>query len=54
MPPSCKVLGDANQIGLNAKQMGLSNSALGNFPQAFTHLSLSSAAFNLDCALDAK
>ena len=28
-----------------------SGEALGNFPQAFTHLALMSAAFNLDRAL---
>ena len=37
--------------GLYAEQTGPSGEALGNFPQAFTHLALISAAFNLDRAL---
>ena len=37
--------------GLYAEEIGASGEALGNFPQAFTHLSLISAAFNLDKAL---
>ncbi len=48
-----KMLGYANHLGLYAEQTGLSGEALGNFPQAFTHLSLISAAFNLDRALGA-
>jgi GH15 family glucan-1,4-alpha-glucosidase len=43
-----KMLGYANHLGLYSEQVGLSGEALGNFPQAFTHLSLISAAFNLD------
>ena len=38
-------------IGLYAEQTGNSSEALGNFPQAFTHLALISAAFNLDRVL---
>ena len=34
-----------------AEQVGSSGEAMGNFPQAFTHLGLISAAFNLDRAL---
>nr|WP_281363212.1 glycoside hydrolase family 15 protein [Nocardioides perillae] len=41
----------ANHLGLYAEQVGLSGDQLGNFPQAFTHLSLISAALNLDRAL---
>lgn len=46
-----QVHGYANHLGLYAEQTGLSGEALGNFPQAFTHLALISAAFNLDRAL---
>jgi len=42
----------ANHLGLYAEETGSRGEALGNFPQAFTHLSLISAAFNLDKALD--
>lgn len=42
----------ANHLGLYAEQVGLAGDQLGNFPQAFTHLSLISAATNLDGALD--
>ena len=46
-----QMLGYANHLGLYAEQTGHSGEALGNFPQAFTHLALISAAFNLDRAL---
>src|SRR5438034_4727791 len=46
-----RLLGYANHIGLYAEETGNSGEALGNFPQAFTHLGLISAAFNLDRAL---
>jgi GH15 family glucan-1,4-alpha-glucosidase len=46
-----KMLGYANHLGLYAEETGLRGEALGNFPQAFTHLSLISAAFNLNRAL---
>jgi GH15 family glucan-1,4-alpha-glucosidase len=46
-----RVLGYANHLGLFAEETGPQGEALGNFPQAFTHLSLISAAFNLDRAL---
>ena len=46
-----QMLGYANHLGLYAEQSGNSGEALGNFPQAFTHLALISAAFNLDRAL---
>jgi GH15 family glucan-1,4-alpha-glucosidase len=47
------MLGYANHLGLYAEEIGPSGEALGNFPQAFTHLSLISAAINLDKALGA-
>jgi GH15 family glucan-1,4-alpha-glucosidase len=43
-----KMLGYANHVGLYAEETGPSGEALGNFPQAFTHLALISAAYNLD------
>ena len=46
-----KMLGYANHLGLYADQTVHSGEALGNFPQAFTHLGLISAAFNLDRSL---
>ena len=48
-----KVLCYANHLGLFAEETGPRGEALGNFPQAFTHLALISAAFNLDAALGA-
>jgi GH15 family glucan-1,4-alpha-glucosidase len=48
-----QMLGYANHLGLYGEQTGNSGEALGNFPQAFTHLGLISAAFNLDRALGA-
>ncbi len=46
-----RMLGFANHVGLYAEETGPRGEALGNFPQAFTHLALISAAFNLDRAL---
>ena len=46
-----QMLGFANDLGLYAEETGLHGQAMGNFPQAFTHLALISAAFNLDRAL---
>ncbi len=43
-----KILGYANHLGLYAEEMGLDGSQLGNFPQAFTHLALISAAYDID------
>lgn len=41
----------ANHLGQYAEQVGLNGEQLGNFPQAFTHLSLVSAVINLDRSL---
>lgn len=49
-----EILGYANHLGLYAEQTGSSGEALGNFPQAFTHLALISAAWNLDKALQSR
>lgn len=43
-----KMLGYANHLGLYAEQLGLRGEHLGNFPQAFTHLGLITAALSLD------
>lgn len=46
-----KMLGYANHVGLYAEELGAEGEHLGNFPQAFTHLGLISAAYTLDRAL---
>jgi GH15 family glucan-1,4-alpha-glucosidase len=46
-----QMLGYANHVGMYSEQIGLKGEALGNTPQAFTHLALISAAFNLERAL---
>jgi GH15 family glucan-1,4-alpha-glucosidase len=43
-----KMLGYANHLGLYSEQLGFEGEHLGNFPQAFTHMALISAAFNLN------
>lgn len=49
-----KMLGFGNYLGLYSEETSSCGEALGNFPQAFTHLGLISAAFNLDRALGDK
>jgi GH15 family glucan-1,4-alpha-glucosidase len=47
-----KMLTYANHLGLYGEQLSPGGETLGNFPQAFTHLGLISAAFNLNKWLD--
>jgi GH15 family glucan-1,4-alpha-glucosidase len=47
-----KMLGYANHLGLYSEQLGFRGEHLGNFPQAFTHLGLISAAYNLNQQLN--
>ncbi|MFD3001352.1 glycoside hydrolase family 15 protein [Pontibacter toksunensis] len=47
-----KMLGYANHLGLYAEQLGLKGEHLGNFPQAFTHLGLISAALSINDMLN--
>jgi GH15 family glucan-1,4-alpha-glucosidase len=46
-----KMFSYANHLGLYAEKLGSSGEALGNFPHAFTHLSLITASVRLDRAL---
>jgi GH15 family glucan-1,4-alpha-glucosidase len=48
-----KMLSYANSLGLYSEQLGPKGEFLGNIPQAFTHLAMISAAFDLDRGLDA-
>jgi len=47
-----KMLTYANHVGLFSEEIGATGEQLGNFPQAFTHLSLINAAIELDRRLD--
>jgi pentatricopeptide repeat protein len=46
-----KMLTYSNDLGLFAEEVGDNGESLGNFPQAFTHLGLISAAWDLNRAL---
>jgi GH15 family glucan-1,4-alpha-glucosidase len=48
-----KMLGYANHLGLYGEELGPRGEHLGNFPQAFTHVALISAAFDLNRRLSA-
>ncbi|SAL09558.1 glycoside hydrolase 15-like protein [Caballeronia arvi] len=47
-----KMLAYANHVGLFSEEVATNGQALGNFPQALTHLALISAAYQLDRDLD--
>ncbi len=47
-----KMLSYSNHVGLYAEELSRTGEHLGNFPQAFTHMGLISAAYNLDRALN--
>lgn len=47
-----KMLGYSNHLGLFAEMTGLRGQSLGNYPQAFSHLGLISAAYNVDRELN--
>jgi GH15 family glucan-1,4-alpha-glucosidase len=49
-----KLLAYGNHLGLYAEEFTSKSELLGNFPQAFTHLALISAATYLDSALDGR
>ena len=47
------MLGYANHLGLYSEELGPQVEHLGNFPQAFTHLGLISAAYDINRRLSA-
>lgn len=49
-----KMLGYANHLGLYAEELGMDGKQLGNYPQAFTHLALISAAYDLNRSLSSQ
>ncbi len=49
-----KMLSYANHLGLYSEEISPTGELNGNFPQAFSHFSLISAAYNLDRAIDKK
>jgi len=48
------MLSYTNHLGLFSEEIGLKGEQLGNYPQAFTHLGLISAALELDEQIRAK
>lgn len=48
------MLSFSNHLGMFSEEIARSGVQLGNTPQAFSHLALISAAFNLDRAADTK
>ncbi len=49
-----KMLGYANHVGLYSEMLGPAGEQLGNFPQAFTHIALISAAYDINRRLEAQ
>lgn len=49
-----KMLSYANHLGLYSEEISSTGEQLGNFPQAFSHFALISAAYNLDKAINEK
>jgi len=47
-----KILSYSNHVGLYAEEISPTGEALGNFPQAFTHLALITACATLDEAIN--
>ncbi len=49
-----KLLSYSNHLSLYAEEISPTGEALGNFPQAFTHLALITACYHLDKALNTR
>ena len=49
-----KMLSYANHLGLYSEEISQTGEQLGNFPQAFSHFALISAAYNLDRAINSR
>ncbi len=47
-----KMMTYSNHVGLFSEEIGATGEALGNYPQAFTHLALITACVNIDDALN--